>query len=89
MFFLLRKVIKYHIFELLFKCICNLCNDPQAVRIGEIEGKLEGLRVLVTGLVKSVETRDSELTQMNKSYFDELQRHVDDTSEELRRTFAG
>ena len=39
--------------------------------------------------VKSVETRDSELTQMNKSYFDELQRHVDDTSEELRRTFAG
>ena len=26
---------------------------------------------------------------MNKSYFDELQRHVDDTSEELRRTFAG
>ena len=25
---------------------------------------------------------------MNKSYFDELQRHVDDTSEELRRTFA-
>ena len=39
--------------------------------------------------MKSVETRDSELTQMNKSYFDELQRHVDDTSEELRRTFAG
>ena len=38
--------------------------------------------------MKSVETRDAELTQMNKSYFDELQRHVDDTSEELRRTFA-
>ncbi|KAL5270354.1 hypothetical protein ACHWQZ_G001173 [Mnemiopsis leidyi] len=63
-------------------------SQKQAMRIGEIEGKLEGLRVLVTGLVKSVETRDSELTQMNKSYFDELQRHVDDTSEELRRTFA-
>jgi len=62
--------------------------QKQANRIGEIEGKLEGLRVLVTGLVKSVETRDAELTQMNKSYFDELQRHVDDTSEELRRTFA-
>ncbi|XP_063689101.1 myosin heavy chain, clone 203-like [Bolinopsis microptera] len=62
--------------------------QKQALRIGEIEGKLEGLRVLVTGLVKSVETRDSELTHMNKSYFDELQRHVDDTSEELRRTFA-
>jgi len=63
-------------------------SQKQALRIGEIEGKLEGLRVLVTGLVKSVETRDAELTQMNKSYFDELQRHVDDTSEELRRTFA-
>ena len=26
---------------------------------------------------------------MNKAYFDELQRHVDETSEELRRTFSG
>lgn len=62
--------------------------QKQGHRIGEMEGKLEGLRVLVTGLVKSVETRDSELTRMNKAYFDELQRHVDETSEELRRTFS-
>jgi len=60
----------------------------QAGRISEIEGKLEGLRILVTGLVKSVETRDEELTQMNKCYFDELQQNVNETSEELRNTFT-
>ena len=36
-----------------------------------------------------METRDDELTQMNKSYFDDLQKHVDETSEELKRTFSG
>ena len=77
----------YHDGVELFRCFSSTVVGHQSLFLQLMNFSLLMLAIIVQ--VKSVETRDSELTQMNKSYFDELQRHVDDTSEELRRTFAG